>query len=252
MKCIVLAAGYGTRLHPLTFNIPKPLIKVNNKPVIEYIFDKISEIEVDEVIIITNGVFYKNFTEWYDEFIQTKKFSKTIKIISDNTVSNETRLGAVGDILFTLDTLKIDEDILVIAGDNLFEFSLVDYLDVYKRHKSSVIAVYNMNNLYSVKNFGVVSIDNRNRLLSFVEKPSTPKSSLIATGCYFFPKKTLPLFRDYRNLGNAVDRSGDFITWLYRQQPVYCYVSEDKWFDIGTHESLKEAEKYYKEKKVSY
>jgi len=247
MKCIILAAGYATRLFPLTLNTPKPLVDVGGKPMIEHILEKVAALDnVEEVFVVTNEIFYPSFYEWSLNF--QENYPIKLKVINDGTTSNENRLGAIGDILFVLEAAQFEDDLLVIAGDNLFEFSLVDFMAVHEKTKAPVLAVYDIADPEAAKKFGVVALDQDNRLIDFVEKPKEPKSTLIATACYFFPESAVPLIYDYLDADNPPDRPGDFVAWLYKKEPVYCFVATDSWFDIGSHESLKDADKHFKGK----
>ncbi len=184
MKAIILAAGYGTRLYPLTLNKPKPLLEVAGKPIIEHIINKIEEVEeIDKVFIVTNAKFYKNFKEWCERF----KSEKKIKIINDKTKSNEDRLGSLGDINFVIEKEKIKEDALIIAGDNFFHFSLKEFLESLRRPDKSAVVLYDVKDRELAKQYGIVGVNEENRMMEFQEKPAEPKSTLASTGVYFYP-----------------------------------------------------------------
>jgi len=186
MKAVVLAAGYAIRLYPLTENQPKPLLNVGDKPIVEHIIDKIQELkEVDEVFVVTNHKFYPMFNGWLNDY----KTDKKIKIINDGTLRNEDRLGAVGDLAFVLNEEGIKNDVLMIAGDNLFGFSLGRFLGFFTEKKSSVIAFCDLKEKEKVANkFGVGVLDEDKRIVDFEEKPSEPRSTLATTCCYIFSK----------------------------------------------------------------
>ncbi len=245
IKTIILAAGYAVRLYPLTEDKPKPLLEVAGASILDRLLEKIHEVkEIDEVFVVTNSKFIAAFEDW------TKTASPKIKItvLNDGTTSNDDRLGAIGDIKFVVDQEKIDDDLLVIAGDNLFDFSLVDFVNFYKTKLTNIIAVYDITSFEEAKKFGVTAIDKNDKLIDFEEKPSHPKSTLISTACYLFPERKLSLINKYVAEGNKPDRSGDFIRWLMLNDIVHCFVSKDRWFDIGSFESLEEADSYYKSK----
>lgn len=243
MKAIILCAGYGTRLYPLTLNQPKPLLDVGGKPIIEYIIKKIEEIkEVDEIFIVTNAKFSEHFTKFVNKF----KSKKKIEVINDKTTSNEDRLGSLGDIKFVIKHKNIKEDILVIAGDNLFEFSLKDVFDLYKEKVKTIVALYDVKNRELAKQYGIVSIDKNNKMTHFVEKPTEPPSTLSSTGIYIYPKKVIKDLLEYGSHGENTDKAGNFLEWLYKKEDVYCYVSNKKWFDIGSFEQLDEARKSFR------
>ncbi len=241
IEALVLAAGYATRLYPLTENTPKPLLEVAGKVMIEHILDKIEELkEISKIYIITNNKFTKNFLDW------EKKYSSRfqINIINDGTSSNDDRLGSIGDIQFAIKNKKISDDILVVAGDNIFDFSLKEMLGIFKNTKSDVIALYDVNNKELAKNYGVVSVKN-GIIAKFVEKPQNPESTLISTGIYMFQKKTLRLMQKYIDEGSNPDKSGSFIEWLHKKEQVYAHEIDKEWYDIGTLEQLEKADKTF-------
>ena len=242
MKCIILAAGYATRLYPLTKNTPKPLLKVAGKVMVEHIIAKVEELDsVDNIYIVTNDKFSQDFTEWLHNF-DTKK---AIGIVNDETKNNDDRLGALGDVNYAIDTKNIDDDIIVIAGDNLFEFSLYEPLDIFKKTVSNIVVLHDVRDLELAKQYGVVEIKN-NIVVNFEEKPISPKSTLVSTGIYLFPKKTLDLIEKYISQGNNPDKTGDFIKWLHKRETVYAYVTDKEWYDIGSLEQLEKADKNFK------
>lgn len=244
MKSIILAAGYSTRLYPLTENTPKPLLNVAGKPMIEHIITKLEQIDdIDTIYIITNGKFDQHFKNWLKNFDTQKK----IEILNDGTKSNEERLGALGDIHYAINTKNISDDIMIVAGDNLFELSLTDVANFFKKKKSNVIVLHDVKDIDLAKKYGVVETDN-NIIINFEEKPSNPKSTLISTGIYLFPKKTIELIKKYIAQGNDADKTGTFIEWLHKRDKVYSFVTDKKWYDIGSTEQLEQANRYYKEK----
>jgi glucose-1-phosphate thymidylyltransferase len=241
MKAVVLAAGYATRLYPLTENQPKPLLKVGGKAIIEWILDKVCLIEdIDEIFIVTNDRFYNNFAEWE----RTISYSKKIKIINDGTLSNEDRLGAVGDINFVLQKENIDDDLLVIAGDNLFGFSLSEFIDFRKNNSKSIVAFRDLQDFDKVKGRFGVGILEGTKVVDFEEKPMEPRSSLASTACYVFNKEDLRLIGKLLEEGSA-DNPGDLVKFLVSNSEVHGFTFTDHWFDVGTHESLREADEAY-------
>ncbi len=244
MKVLLLAAGYATRLYPLTLNTPKPLLEVAGKTVMGYIFDLIEPLkEVDEVFIATNKKFYQNFEDWKQSFSSSKK----ITVIDDGTTSNETRLGATGDIEFVIEKENISDDLLVLAGDNLFKADLSIFTNFCISKKPSItIGLYDIKDLILAASYGIVSIDKNNKIINFKEKPANPASTLAAMCLYFFPKERLGIMKRYLGMDNAKDAPGYFLEWLYKRESVFGYVFKDKkWFDIGDKKSLDEAEKEF-------
>lgn len=243
MDAIILAAGYAIRLYPLTENTPKPLLNVAGKPMVEHIIKKLEAVnEINRIYIVTNEKFERHFNKWLDDF----DAQKPIEIINDGTKSNQDRLGALGDINFVIKQKNLGSDILVVAGDNLFELSLSDVANFFKKKKSNVIVLHDVKDLDLAKNYGVVEVEN-NIVLNFQEKPSNPKSTLASTGIYLFPSKTLELVKKYIVQGNDPDKTGSFIEWLHKRETVYSYITDKNWYDIGSMEQLEKADKHYKE-----
>ena len=246
MKAIILAAGYATRLHPLTENQPKPLLAVGEKPIVEHILDKINQIqEVDEIIIVTNNKFTPHFESW----LKSYQTSKPIKIVNDGTLTNEDRLGAVGDINFVLEKENIQDDVLVVAGDNLFEFELINLMAFFKEKNTTVVALHDLKDKNKVADkLGVVQIDQENKIIDFEEKPADPKTTLASTGCYIFKKDDVLHIANYVKSGERWDNTGDFLKWLMDQSAIYGFTFTERWFDIGSFEALEEAYEVYGKK----
>ena len=242
MDAIILAAGYATRLYTLTLSKPKPLLEVAGKPVIEHIIKKLEELDtINKIYIVTNSKFSKTFLEWLHKF-DTKK---SIEIINDGTKNDKDKLGALGDMNYVINTKNIENDIIIIAGDNLFDLSLHEVVSIFEKKKHNVIVLHDVKDVELAKNYGVVGVNN-NIIVNFEEKPVSPKSTLISTGIYIFPKKTLSLINKYIEQGNNPDKSGSFIEWLHKRDVVYAYVTDKKWYDIGSLEQLEKANKYFK------
>ena len=241
MDAIILAAGYGTRLRPLTEDTPKPLLKVAGKLMIEHIIGKIEGLNVGRIYIVTNGKFHQNFSDWLHNFD-----AKTpIDLINDGTNSNEDRLGALGDVQLVVKSKNIINDIIVIAGDNLFEVSLLEIANIFNKRKNNVIVLHDVKDKELAKHYGVVEVE-ENIVADFEEKPASPKSTLVSTGIYVFPKRTLGLIEKYMSQGNNPDRTGDFIKWLHKREKVYAYITDKKWYDIGSIEQLEEADRHFR------
>ncbi|MEK6969034.1 MAG: nucleotidyltransferase family protein [Nanoarchaeota archaeon] len=242
MKALILAAGYATRLYPLTENQPKPLLNVGGKPIIDHILQKINAIkEIDVIYVVTNNRFYPHFKTWAKTALSTKQ----IKIINDGTSSNEDRLGSIGDIYFTLQQEKITEDLLVIAGDNLFGFSLQKFIHFFQeKNLTSVVAFRDLGSIEKVRKRYGVGILNGSRVIDFEEKPAEPKSSLAATACYIFSKSNLAQVQELVETGNA-DAPGNLVKHLAQKTEVHGFVFDDYWYDIGSFEALTEAEKQF-------
>ena len=235
MKVVILAAGYGTRLYPLTKKKPKALLSVKNKPVLEYILEKLHLNIIDGVFIISNKKFFSQFQEQLKKYDSCLK--KRIKLLHNNSTSPKNRLGAISDINFVIQKEKLKDDLLIIAGDNLFSFSLKKFL-IFSQNKkpASSIIVYRNNSKKRLKEFGVVELNTQNKIIDFQEKPSHPKSSLISTCLYFFPAQKIYLIDQYLKGNECSDNSGAYIKWLVENDTVYAFTARGRWFDIGNME----------------
>ena len=240
MKALVLAAGYATRLYPLTKEYPKPLLTVKTRPIINYILDKIKEIQdIDEIMVVTNSKFISRFRAWKRSLSSNKK----ITLIDDLTKDNSRRLGAIGDMEFAIKKKHIRDDLLVIGGDNLFDGSLKDFIYFTKsKMDSPVIGAFDIKNKLQAGKYGVLKLGKANRIIDFQEKPNKPKSSLVAMCLYYFPKTKLKLIQEYRkDKVKKSDATGFYIDWLRKKLPVYGFVFKGKWFDIGDRKFYEKA-----------
>jgi glucose-1-phosphate thymidylyltransferase len=247
MKALILAAGYGTRLYPLTINQPKPLLLVNNRPMINFLLDKLAQIkEIEEIFVVTNDKFFSLFEDWRDTLSKDHKDLK-IKVVNDGSKNPQDRKGAMGDIHFVIAGEKIQDDLLVVGGDILFNFGIKDFLKFARGHAPKVsIGLFDIRNKDEAVKFGVADVDKDSRLLSFVEKPELPPSTLIAMCLYYFPRESLAHINEYLRTEKKKDASGDYINWLHRKEPVYGYVFKGDWFDIGHIESYSKANQAFK------
>lgn len=253
MKAIILAAGYATRLYPLTLNTPKPLLTINNRPLLDYIYDEIITLpDIDEVFIITNAKFYNNFVNWTNKI---KDLKVPVKVIDDHTTSDENKLGAIGDINLVIKKECLIDDLLVIAGDTFFTYKLRDFYNFYKETDSDCVCSMINNNIKDLQRMGVAKVDNCGKITDFEEKPMVPKANNVVFATYIYKKNTLPLFNEYLAEGNSKDAPGNFLAWLYKHQSVYSYTVSGECYDIGTHESYNEVNTRFTDKEeqlVSY
>jgi len=239
MKAVILAAGYGTRLGEIAQNTAKPLIKVSEKPIVEHIVEKLFSLDVDQIFVVTNSKFYSHFVEWKNSL-----GNQNIKIINDNTTSNEDRLGAVGDINFVIQQEKIDDDLLVVGGDNLFEDNLLQLMNHFNEVGSTIL-LNDVQCYEKAKLYGIVTLNENNRIIKFTEKPENPESTLAASLIYALKKDHLPLLSSAITDGFA-DRAGDFVKYLSEREHVSGISLNGKWFDIGSIEALREAEDHFR------
>jgi glucose-1-phosphate thymidylyltransferase len=240
VKAIILAAGYATRLRPLTDTHAKELLPVGGRPIIDWILDKVAEVEeVDEVHVVTNSRKVTWFRDWAAD--------RDVVLHDDGTSTNETRLGAIGDIHFAVAAAGLDDDMLVIAGDNLFDFSLADYVKFWRsKGVASAIAVHEVGSLELARKYGIVQVDGNGLVLDLVEKPEEPPSTLAATATYILHRRHVPLVDRYLADGNPPDPPGSFFVWLFQRRPVYAYPVEGAWLDIGDHAQLHQADNHWR------
>jgi len=246
VKALLLGAGYGTRLYPLTRDLPKPLLRIGRKPMVEWILDRLATAPgLDEVALVTNARFAGQFESWARGY----SGPVPVRIFNDGTTSNEDRLGAVGDMQFVLREGKIDDDLLVVAGDNLFEFDAKLLVEFARSKGGPAVCLKDMAGAGAlISQYSVVTMDANLRITDFEEKPAKPKTSLISICLYYFPRATLPLIGTYLAAGNNKDQPGWYIQWLVRQVPTFGYVIDGAWFDIGDIESYNRANALYEKR----
>ena len=245
MNALILAAGYATRLYPLTLNKAKPLLEVGGKPMIEWLFDNLISVPgLGTVYVVTNNKFAKDFQDWANAY-QRRHRGLQIKIINDRSTSDDDKLGAIGDINLVLTREGLtNDDLLVVAGDNLFEQPLTDFVNAAKNSPATV-AVHDVGDLEAMKKYGTVTIDDKGVITNFEEKPKQPKSTLAAVALYYYARETLPLFTTYLAAGNNPDQPGLFLQWLYTRKPVGTFEIKGRWLDIGSKETLENADKIF-------
>ena len=241
MKCLILAAGYATRLYPLTENFPKPLLKVGDKTILDWLIDDIDASgEVDEYVVISNHKFACHFDEW------AKDKKQKITVVDDGTSTNESRLGAVKDIQFAIDKLSLDDDMLVIAGDNVLDFSLTRFVAYAKeKNASSIMRYYEPEEKRLVK-CGVVEIDSSDKIISMEEKPKNPKSNWCCPPFYYYKREDARLVEEGIKSGCGTDAPGSYIAWLSTKTDVYAMEMPGRRYDIGNLESYERVKAEYK------
>lgn len=241
MKCVILAAGYATRLYPLTENFPKPLLEVCGKPILDWLTDDIQSTgKVNEFVVISNHKFVGHFEQW----AKTKSYK--ITVLDDETVSNETRLGAVKDVQFAIEKLDIKEDILVIAGDNLLDFSFSEFIDYSLDKKASCVLRYFESDKSKLQKAGVMKIDENDLILEMVEKPQNPATNWCCPPFYYYSSKDIKKVKEGIEKGCGTDAPGSFIAWLCLNSDVYAMEMCGNRYDIGDVESYNEVQQTYK------
>ena len=247
MKGLILAAGYGTRLYPLTLDRPKPLVKVGGQTILERLIRKFEKIApCNEVYIVTNDKFYDMVTKW----VKDRSFAVRLKVINDMTTTNEGRLGAIGDIDLVLEKEKPRDDMLIVAGDNLFEFDIEDFVSFADKKGKFSVALFDVKDFKLARKYGIVSLDPDQKIKGFEEKPSSPKSTLASTGIYYLPESRLSLMESYMETDLVKDAPGNFVKWSTENDEVYGYVFTEGWYDIGDKNSLEKADIEYREREL--
>ncbi len=246
MKTILLAGGYAKRLWPLTKDCPKSLLPIAGKPIIEYILDGMEHIgEIEEVFLSTNRKFETKFKEWLGNY----RSSKEIRLAIEETRTEEGKLGSIGALNFLIAHHGLNEDLLIIGGDNLFDFDLKELIAFYRTKKKTVVLLYDMKDKERLRRkYGVLEIDSDLKIINSEEKPENPRSTLISTACYIFTKEDLALIDDYLAAGNNPDAIGFFVSWLCKRSALYGLVHSGLWFDIGSFDDYERANAVYGKK----
>lgn len=245
MKVIILAAGYATRLYPLTLTQPKPLLPVAGKPMVEHVLDNLAPIPgIDRVYVVTNAKFAGHFQTWSEHYRATKsKFDFTV--VNDGSTDDSNKLGAIGDIHFVIKSQSVDDDLIIVAGDNLFSQKLGDFGRFCADVKAPVLAVYDVGNLEEIKKYNSISTGPDGRITYFEEKPKQPLSTLTGIALYYYPRATIPMIKEYIAEGNNPDQPGLLVQWLYPRTAVYTWRVPGLWYDIGSKETLEEANRIF-------
>jgi len=242
MDALILGAGYATRLYPLTKDRPKPLLPVGGVAIIERICRQLAEApELDTIHIVTNHTFVGPYEKWLQDYGRRRVPPPLLALHDDGTTTPENRLGAIGDLRFVLERAKLDTDLLVIAGDNLIDADLGDFVQT-GRAKGATVGVKDFHDPAKATLYGVVEMSPDSRIVGFEEKPPRPKSSRVAVGLYYLPRKTLPLVQRYLEEGHSKDAPGYYLQWLVTQVPAYGHALPGEWYDIGDLDSYRRAD----------
>lgn len=245
MNVLILAAGYATRLYPLTEKKAKPLLEVAGKPMIEWVLDNLAPIpDLGTIYVVTNDKFATDFETWAEGYIKLHP-KLTFKIVNDGSRTDADKLGAIGDIRLVIAREELSkEPLIVVAGDNLFSEPLADFA-AHARGSAATIATYDVGDLEAMKKYSAIKTDAEGVLTHFEEKPEKPESTLTGIALYYFAAETLELFTTYIVAGNNPDQPGRFIQWLFPRRPVKTYQIKGTWYDIGSKETLEEANKIF-------
>lgn len=240
MIAILLAAGYATRLYPLTRNTPKPLLPVADRPMLDYIVDELDTLpSISKIVIITNHRFADSFEDWAN-VRRVSSPDTPIIVLDDMTTDDTNKRGAIGDIRFAMETLAIDEDVVIIAGDNLFTYRLRDMYDYFMKIRRDLLIAIHVPEKDQLRKLAVATLDADGKVLRMVEKPTEPESETAIYATYFYLRETLPLIETYLQEGNTPDAPGNFPSWLYKRQDVYAYLADGTCIDIGTPENYRD------------
>lgn len=246
MNVLILAAGYATRLYPLTLRTAKPLLEVAGRPMIEWVLDNLGSVpDLETVYVVTNNKFVKDFQAWAESY-RKRHSTPALKIIDDGSTDDSDKLGAIGDINLVLmrENHLAMSDLIIVAGDNLFSESLLDFARC-ARDSEATLATYDVGDLEAIKKYSSITIDSAGIIIQFEEKPAEPKNTLTGIALYYFSREVVPLFRTYLAAGNNPDQPGRFIQWLYTRKPVRTYQIKGTWLDIGSQETLEEANRIF-------
>jgi glucose-1-phosphate thymidylyltransferase len=245
MNVLILAAGYATRLYPLTQTKAKPLLEVAGQPMIDWVLDNLAPVpDLERVYVVTNHKFAKDFAAWADTYRQ-KKPRFQIEVIDDGSTDDSNKLGAIGDICLAITRHDLgNNDLIVVAGDNLFSEPLADFVSAAKSSEAT-LATYDVGDLEAIKKYSSITTDQAGVITAFEEKPPAPKNTMAGIALYYFSRALIPLFTTYIAAGNNPDQPGRFIQWLYQRKPVKAFQIKGTWFDIGSKETLEEANKIF-------
>ncbi|MCS1407724.1 MAG: Glucose-1-phosphate thymidylyltransferase [Verrucomicrobia subdivision 3 bacterium] len=245
MKLVILAAGYSSRLHPLTLTQPKPLLEVAGRPIIDRVLENLVMIDsIDQIYIVSNQKFAPQFAQWANG--KDEALRQRITVVNDGSTSAETRLGAIGDLGLVMREHALDDDLIVVAGDNLFSQSLELFGDYCREVNAAVLGVYDVGRLEAAKNYSAVHTDMEGQVTSFEEKPESPETTLIGIALYYYPKSVLPKINAFLDGDNDPDKPGRLVQWLYPRLPVFTWSVPGIWYDIGSKETLEEANRIFK------
>ena len=245
MNVLILAAGYATRLYPLTLTKAKPLLEVAGKPMLEWVLDNLAPVPgINTVYVVTNHKFAADFQAWADGYGRSQPGRK-FTIVDDGSTSDADKLGAIGDIHLVVNREGLaNDDLLVVAGDNLFSEPLADFAQA-TRGRQAVLGTYDVQDLEAIKKYNNLTLDAEGRVTNFEEKPAHPTGTITGIALYYYAKETVPMLDTYLEEGNNPDQPGRFVQWLYTRVPVHTYPVRGTWFDIGSKETLEEANRIF-------
>ncbi len=242
MKAVILAAGYATRLYPLTLDRPKALLPVGGRTMLDRLLEQLEGVDgLDEIYVVTNSKFAGSFRDWV-----AGRSGLSVRIVDDGTVDEESRLGAIGDLHLTIREAGLDDDdLLVLAGDNLFSESIAPFPAFALAKGGAALGVYNVGDLDAIRRYAVIELDGDDRVTRLEEKPDEPRSTLAGIALYFYPRSVLGFVAEYLAEGNNPDQPGRLVQWLYPRTSVYGWRVPGRWYDVGSKETLAEADEAF-------
>jgi glucose-1-phosphate thymidylyltransferase len=241
VKAVVLAAGYATRLYPLTLDRPKALLPVGGKPMLEHLLERLAGVAgLDEIHVVTNSKFAAAFREWAEGY-----GAAGVRILDDGTSDEETKLGAIGDLDLAIRSAELHDDLLVLAGDNLFSESLAPFAEFGRAKGAPALGVYDVGDLEAIRRYNAIELDEHDRITFFEEKPERPTSTLTGIALYFYPRSALAFVGEYLAAGNNPDQPGRLMQWLYPRTEVFAWRVPGSWYDVGSEETLAEADRAF-------
>ena len=245
MEVVILAAGYATRLYPLTRTRPKALLEVAGKPMIEWVLGNLRPIPgIDRIVVVTNDKFAEGLEEWAAGY-RIRNPVPGLVIAHDGSTDESNRLGAIGDLCLAMAQCSIDDDLIVVASDNLFSQTLQAFGEFCRQRNAPVVALYDVGRLEEITNYNAITVDEAGRITFFEEKPKHPQSTRTAIALYYYPRHMLPLITQYLSEGNNPDQPGHLVQWLYQRIPFYTWDLPGTWFDVGSVENLDGAERVF-------
>lgn len=245
MKALILAAGYETRLYPLTLTQPKALLPVAGRPMIEYVLDSLAPVPgIEQVYVVTSSRFAVPFGRWADEYRGRSK-ACDLRIFDDGSTEDSNRLGAIGDLALVIEREKLDDDLVVVGGDNLFSQPLAGFAEVGRARRVPVLGIYDVGSLDLARRYNNLELDDSGRLLRFEEKTAQPSNTLVGVALYYYPREVLPLIHQYLAEGNNPDQPGRLVEWMCPRTPFFTWQVPGLWYDIGSKETLEEANRIF-------
>ena len=244
MKAVFLCAGYATRLYPLTEKKPKPLLEIDGMPLLTHLLKKLEPISLlDQIFVVSNGRFYNHFCQWQ----KTVKTSKKLSILNDKTMDPEHRLGAIQDLKLGLEYGAGNADVLVVAGDNLFDSELEPFVSfAHSKKPAASVGVYDVCDKALAQKYGLIKTDSSSKITAFFEKPKNPPTTLASMGIYYFPKETLSCVDRYLEKNQNLDAPGFYMSWLAQEIDVFAFPFSGTWFDIGDLNSYHQADQFFR------